>query len=64
MLRRNARLRREYLHRKSVQTDERERLDRKVRIREALEEGTPISESDLVEYSKEKEFGVNCNIIF
>lgn len=37
MLRRNARLRKEYLYRKSVQTDERERLDRKIRIREALE---------------------------
>ena len=37
MLRRNARLRREYLYRKSLEGKEREEYERKRKIREALE---------------------------
>jgi U3 small nucleolar ribonucleoprotein protein IMP4 len=59
MIKRNSRLRREYLYKKSVQNEERKRLDRNIRIREALEKGTPIAEKDLVENAKEEEFGVN-----
>ncbi len=58
MLRKNARLRREFLYSRSLQQEERERLDRKVRIREALEKGTPISDIDLEAEVKENEYGV------
>lgn len=61
-LRRNARLRREYLYKKSVQNEERERLDRQIRIREALEKGLPISEQDLRAHAEETEFGVDKTI--
>ena len=37
MLRRNARLRREYLYRKSLEGKEREEYERKRKIREALD---------------------------
>lgn len=57
MLRKNARLRREFLYNRSLQQEERERLDRKVRLREALEKGTPISDMDLEAEAKEKEYG-------
>lgn len=50
-------MRREYLYRRSVQLEERERLDRKIRIREALEKGMPISEKDLEKEAIEKEYG-------
>jgi U3 small nucleolar ribonucleoprotein protein IMP4 len=40
-----------------LQQEERERLDRKIRIREALAQGTPISEHDLEMEAKEKEYG-------
>ncbi|XP_074582296.1 uncharacterized protein LOC141838656 [Curcuma longa] len=42
MLRRNTRLRREYLYRKSLEGKEREFYEKKRKIREALEEGKPI----------------------
>ncbi|KAI0501817.1 U3 small nucleolar ribonucleoprotein protein IMP4 [Dendrobium catenatum] len=42
MLRRNIRLRREYLYRKSLEGKEREYYEKKRKIREALEEGKPI----------------------
>ncbi|GAB2295858.1 hypothetical protein Dimus_030009 [Dionaea muscipula] len=42
MLKRNIRLRREYLYRKSVEAIERSRDEKKRKIREALEEGKPI----------------------
>ncbi|WOK93153.1 U3 small nucleolar ribonucleoprotein IMP4 [Canna indica] len=42
MLRRNTRLRREYLYRKSLEGKEREYYEKKRKIREALEEGKPI----------------------
>jgi U3 small nucleolar ribonucleoprotein protein IMP4 len=57
MLRRNARERREFLYKKSLQQEERERLDRKIRVREALEKGTPIAEEDLRMETEEKEYG-------
>ncbi|KAF0982518.1 hypothetical protein FDP41_011448 [Naegleria fowleri] len=58
MIRKNARLRREFLYKKSLQKEERERLDRKIRIREALEKGIPISEEDIRKEAEENEFGV------
>jgi U3 small nucleolar ribonucleoprotein protein IMP4 len=58
MIRKQARIRREYLHRKSLTDKQRERLDRKVRIREALETGAPIKDSDLRAETMEKEYGV------
>jgi len=58
MIRKNARLRREFLYKKSLQQEERERLDRKIRIREALEKGVPISEEDIRKEAEEKEYGV------
>jgi len=42
MLRRNARLRKEFLYRKSLEGKERELYEKKRKIREALEEGKPI----------------------
>lgn len=42
MLRRNIRLRREYLYRKSLEGKERLLYEKKRKIREALEEGKPI----------------------
>ncbi|OMO49999.1 Anticodon-binding protein [Corchorus capsularis] len=42
MLRRNIRLRREYLYRKSLEGKERLQYEKKRKIREALEEGKPI----------------------
>ncbi|KAG0468027.1 hypothetical protein HPP92_017355 [Vanilla planifolia] len=42
MLRRNTRLRREYLYRKSLEGKEREYYEKKRKIREALAEGKPI----------------------
>jgi len=42
MLRRNTRLRREYLYRKSLEGKERLHYEKKRRVREALEEGKPI----------------------
>ncbi|BDA43107.1 U3 small nucleolar ribonucleoprotein protein IMP4 [Coccomyxa sp. Obi] len=42
MIRRNARLRREYLYRKSLEGKERDEYERKRKIRTALEEGKPI----------------------
>ncbi|OEH74440.1 u3 small nucleolar ribonucleoprotein [Cyclospora cayetanensis] len=42
MLRRTARLRKEYLYRKSLEEKERQLLDRKKRVKEALEAGRPI----------------------
>ncbi|PKA51156.1 hypothetical protein AXF42_Ash010596 [Apostasia shenzhenica] len=42
MLRRNIRLRREYLYRKSLEGKEREYYEKKRKIREALDEGKPI----------------------
>eukprot|EP00877_Chromochloris_zofingiensis_P015207 jgi/Chrzof1/9940/Cz04g21140.t1 len=42
MLRRNARLRKEYLYRKSLEGNERAAYERKRKIRQALEEGKPI----------------------
>ncbi|XP_058721774.1 uncharacterized protein LOC131593351 [Vicia villosa] len=42
MLRRNIRLRREYLYRKSLEGNERALYEKKRKIREALEEGKPI----------------------
>ncbi|CAK0780418.1 hypothetical protein CVIRNUC_005047 [Coccomyxa viridis] len=42
MLRRNARLRREYLYRKNLEGKDREEYERKLKIRRALEEGKPI----------------------
>lgn len=62
MLRKSARLRREFLYSRSLQQEERERLDRKVRIREALEKGTPISEQDFEAEAREKEYGFNEEI--
>lgn len=59
MIRRNARLRREYLYKKSVRTAERDRLERKIRIREALEKGLPIRPEDLTLEAEEQEFGVD-----
>ncbi|KAL9655146.1 hypothetical protein ABK040_008922 [Willaertia magna] len=62
MIRKYARQRREFLYKKSLQTEERERLDRKIRIREALEKGTPINEEDLRQEMEEKEYGVQSSI--
>ncbi|KAK9826789.1 hypothetical protein WJX81_000933 [Elliptochloris bilobata] len=42
MIRRNARLRREYLYRKSLEGKERAEYERKRKIKEALDEGKPI----------------------
>jgi U3 small nucleolar ribonucleoprotein protein IMP4 len=42
MLRRNTRLRREYLYRKSLEGKERQHYEKKRRLREALDEGKPI----------------------
>ncbi|KAH0857377.1 hypothetical protein HID58_085638 [Brassica napus] len=42
MLRRNVRLRKEYLYRKNLEGNEREIYDKKRKIREALQEGKPI----------------------
>lgn len=42
MLRRNLRLRREYLYRKSLEGKERQHYEKKRRLREALDEGKPI----------------------
>lgn len=42
MLRRNTRLRREYLYRKSLEGKERQHYEKKRQVREALEEGRPI----------------------
>ncbi|KAJ3690507.1 hypothetical protein LUZ61_019671 [Rhynchospora tenuis] len=42
MLRRNTRMRREYLYRKSLEGKEREYYEKKRKIRQALEEGKPI----------------------
>ncbi|KAL6857015.1 hypothetical protein ACP4OV_018397 [Aristida adscensionis] len=42
MLRRNQRLRREYIYRKSLEGPEKELYEKKRRVREALEEGKPI----------------------
>ncbi|KAL6659001.1 hypothetical protein ACP70R_003041 [Stipagrostis hirtigluma subsp. patula] len=42
MLRRNQRMRREYIYRKSLEGPEKEQYEKKRRIREALEEGKPI----------------------
>eukprot|EP00475_Leptophrys_vorax_P001202 TRINITY_DN1064_c0_g1_i2.p1 TRINITY_DN1064_c0_g1~~TRINITY_DN1064_c0_g1_i2.p1 ORF type:complete len:160 (+),score=39.72 TRINITY_DN1064_c0_g1_i2:543-1022(+) len=42
MIRRNARLRREYLYRKSLQGKELEAYEKKRRIQEALQEGRPV----------------------
>ncbi|CAD7704057.1 unnamed protein product [Ostreobium quekettii] len=42
MLRRNARLRKEYLYRKSLEGKEREEYEKKRKIRKALEEGKPL----------------------
>ncbi|KAG7587741.1 Brix domain [Arabidopsis suecica] len=42
MLRRNVRLRKEYLYRKNLEGDERKLYDKKRKIREALQEGKPI----------------------
>ena len=42
MLRRNARLRREYLHRKGLEGQERAVYDKKRKVKEALEAGKPI----------------------
>ncbi|CAG9467041.1 unnamed protein product [Pedinophyceae sp. YPF-701] len=42
MIRRNARLRREYLYRKSLEGKERELYEKKRKIRQALEDGKPI----------------------
>ncbi|KAL0478181.1 U3 small nucleolar ribonucleoprotein IMP4 [Acrasis kona] len=57
IIRKNARLRREYLYKRSVQLEERERLDRKIRVREALEKGLPLSDKDLEKEAMEKEYG-------
>ena len=42
MLRRNARLRREYLYRKALEGEERERYEKKLAVRAALAEGRPL----------------------
>ncbi|KAG8046517.1 hypothetical protein GUJ93_ZPchr0008g11735 [Zizania palustris] len=42
MLRRNTRLRRGYLYRKSLEGKERQHYEKKRRLRQALEEGKPI----------------------
>ncbi|KAJ0612227.1 putative U3 snoRNP protein/Ribosome production factor 1 [Helianthus annuus] len=42
MLRRNVRLRREYLYRKSLEGKERLLYEKKHKIKQALEEGKPI----------------------
>ncbi|KAG2302758.1 hypothetical protein Bca4012_061087 [Brassica carinata] len=42
MLRRNVRLRKEYLYRKNLEGDERQLYEKKRKIREALQEGKPI----------------------
>jgi len=42
MLRRNARLRREYLHKKEIEIKERTTADRKRKFREAVEAGKPV----------------------
>jgi len=42
MLRRDARLRREYLHRKGLEGQEREVYNKKRKVKEALESGKPI----------------------
>ena len=42
MLRRNARLRREYLYRKSLEGKDREEYERKLKIRRALEGAMPL----------------------
>ena len=43
MLRRNARLRREYLYRKSLEGKDREEYERKLKIRRALEGQNALS---------------------
>lgn len=42
MLRRQARLRREYLYRKSVETKHKQLQEKKDRLKHSLEEGIPI----------------------
>ncbi|OZJ02466.1 U3 small nucleolar ribonucleoprotein IMP4 [Bifiguratus adelaidae] len=42
MIRRNTRLRREYLYRKSLESKERQIFERKQKIKEAIEQGKPI----------------------
>jgi len=42
MIRRNARLRKEYLYRKSLEGKEKAAYERKRKIRQALEEGKPM----------------------
>lgn len=42
MLRRTARLRKEYLYRKALEEKERVLSDNKKRVREAIEEGKPV----------------------
>lgn len=42
MLRRQARLRREYLYRKSVEDKHKQQQDKKERLKRSLEEGIPI----------------------
>lgn len=61
-IRKTARLRREYLHKRTLQEAERERLDRKIRIREALEKGIPLSRKDLQDEVEEQEYGVHCTV--
>lgn len=48
MIRRNARLRREYLYRKSLEGKEREEYERKRKIRQALEGSLTLRLSGLV----------------
>eukprot|EP01027_Heterolobosea_sp_BB2_P010416 GEZU01015288.1.p1 GENE.GEZU01015288.1~~GEZU01015288.1.p1 ORF type:complete len:323 (+),score=78.01 GEZU01015288.1:55-969(+) len=57
MIRRQARLRKEYIYRKSVQNEEREKLDRAVKIREALQAGTPISQKMLQQEAHAEVYG-------
>eukprot|EP00761_Pharyngomonas_kirbyi_P013229 gb/GECH01013256.1/.p1 GENE.gb/GECH01013256.1/~~gb/GECH01013256.1/.p1 ORF type:complete len:313 (+),score=99.15 gb/GECH01013256.1/:1-939(+) len=61
MIRRNARLRKEYLYRKSLQHEERERLERKMKIREALEQGKPVSKDILEAEARESVYGISGN---
>merc|ERR1719234_572037 len=42
MIRRNVRLRREYIYRKSLEVKEKAQYERKRKIRQALDEGKPI----------------------
>lgn len=57
MLRRNARLRREYLYRKSLEGKEREEYERKRKIREALEGKTRFSSS------AQKTYRLDCTLL-